>query len=572
MRLFIGSRQGTKMLVDRLCGARAALGVAQRRWLTVCIVVLTLSWTLPAAAAVCYVNAGAGGTNMGVSWTDAYTDLQSALTDANCTEVWVAEGVYKPTSTTSQALSFNINSNVAVYGGFAGDEISRDARDPVAHVTILSGDIDNNDTNVDGVDADTSKIVGSNSHHVVVISGAVGNPITAATVLDGFTLTGGDDSGSALPSEGGGALWCKGNGAGNACSPTLATLVFSGNKATYGGAVALQGYSGGVSNPTLTNVTFTGNSASFFAGAMYNNAQVGGTCSPTLTNVIFSGNSSIGGPAFGGAMIDDGGGMSSPSLTNVTFSGNSASSGAGAIMINGASGTNSPTLINVTFSGNQALSGNGGALYINGSSTSSPTLTNVTFYGNSANGGNGGAIYHSGNNGDFSLTLYNATISGNGASNGGAIYNAGSNSYPFLINSIVWGDSATTSGPEFAYAASAGQVDLFSSIIQNGCAVNNCGGGGVGDANLTGDPVLGPLQNNGGFTQTMMPGLASAAIDALPCSGSHDVPVTDQRGAVRPDSASSGPTRCDIGAVEANSLPGDLIFADKFGSSAWDDF
>lgn len=566
------------MQLDHLADARGALNTrivtrqAQRRWLAVCTALLTVPMTLTAAAAVCYVNGVAGGANTGVAWTDAYTDLQSALTDVSCSEVWVAQGVYKPTASANQALSFNIGSNVAVYGGFVGNEASRGARDPVAHATILSGDIDSNDTDVHGVDADASSIVGSNSHHVVVMSGAVGNPITATTVLDGFTLTGGDDSSSSLPSEGGGAFWCKGSGAGNACSPTLAKLVFSGNKAKYGGAVSLQGYSGGVSNPTLTDVTFTGNSASFFAGAMYNNAQIGGTSSPMLTNVIFSGNSSIGAPAFGGAMIDDGGGTSSPTLTNVTFSGNSASSGAGAIMINGASGTNSPTLTNVTFSGNQATSGNGGAMYIVGSSTSSSTLTNVTFYGNSAGGGNGGAIYHSGNNGDFSLTLYNATISGNSASNGGAIYNAGSNSLPFLINSIVWGDSATTSGPEFAYAASAGHVSLFSSIIQNGCVVNDCGGGGVGDVNLTGDPVLGPLQNSGGFTQTMMPGAASAAIDALPCNDSHVVPVTDQRGAVRPDSASSGATRCDIGAVEANSLPGDLIFANRFGSVPWDQF
>ena len=336
--------------------------------------------------------------------------------------------------------------------------------------------------------------------------------------------------------------------------------------------MALQGYSGGASNPTLTDVTFSGNAANFFAGAMYNNAQVGGTCSPTLTNVTFSNNSSIGSPAFGGAMVDDGGGTSSPTLTNVTFSGNSASSAAGAVMINGASGTNSPTLNNVTFNENQVIGGNGGAVYISGSSTSSVTLTNATFYHNSANAGNGGAIYHSGNNGDFSLTLYNSTINSNSASNGGAIYNAGSNSYPFLINSIVWGDSATTSGPEFAYAASSGGIDLYFSIIENGCAVNNCGGGGPGELNLTGDPVLGPLADNGGFTRTMMPGVGSAAINALPCDGSHEVPLTDQRGAVRPDSASTGSTRCDIGAVEANSLPGDLIFAAKFGSSTWDDF
>ena len=82
-------------------------------------------------SALCYVNGAAGGANTGVSWTDAYTDLQSALSDANCTEVWVAQGVYKPVvpadvgsvTPTERAVSFNIGPGVAVYGGFFGGEL-----------------------------------------------------------------------------------------------------------------------------------------------------------------------------------------------------------------------------------------------------------------------------------------------------------------------------------------------------------------------------------------------------------------------------------------------------------------
>ena len=493
------------MHVDRLAGALGVGMVTQqvrRRWLAVCTALLTIPWTLTAAAAVCYVNAAASAANTGASWTDAYTDLQSALTDANCLEVWVAQGVYKP-AVANQTVSFNISPNVAVYGGFAGEETSREASNPVAHVTILSGDIDNNDTGVNGIDADTSKIVGSNSHHIVVLNGTAGTPITASTVLDGFTLTGGDNTNN---TEGGGALWCHGNGAGHACSPTLARLVLSGNRAVNGGAVAFDGYSGGVSNPALTNVTFSGNSATFFGGAMYNNAQLAGsTSSPTLTNVTFSGNSSAN---YGGAMVNDGtsGGTSSPTLTNVTFSGNSAVNG-GAMFNNGGAGTTYPKLINATFNGNSASYG--------------------------------GAMYN--------LKTYD----------------------PLLIGSILWGDSATISGAEFY--SSSGTASVYDSIVQGGCGTD-CGGTG----NTTGDPNLGSLSNNGGFTQTLMPGagpgIGSAAIDAIACGYSDETPLTDQRGAVRPDSLSSGPTRCDIGAVEANSLPGDLIFADKFGSSTWDDF
>jgi len=456
------------------------------------------------ASALCYVNGGAGGANTGVSWTDAYTDLQAALSDANCTEIWVAQGVYKPVVPANvgsvtpgeRAVSFNIGPGVAVYGGFSGGENSLAARDPATHVTILSGDIDNNDTGLNGVDADTSKIVGSNTRHIVVMNGTAGVAIMANTVLDGFTLTGGDSADNA------GALWCKGNGAGHACSPTLGRLAFSGNRAaSNGGAMALDGYSGGVSSPTLTNITFSGNSAGLFGGAMYDNAQLaGGTSSPTLTNVTFSGNHSAN---YGGAMVND------------------------------ASGTG----------------------------TSNPLLTNVTFSGNSAT--NGGAMFNNGIGFGFSPKLINATFNGNSANYGGAIYN--NNGNVLLLNSILWGDSATTNGSEFFSVS--GETSLYYSIVEGGCLVS-CGGSPI----YTGDPLLGTLADNGGFTRTLMPGPGSAAINAVPCSSSSEAPVNDQRGAVRPDSASSGPNRCDIGAVEADSLPGDLIFADRFGSSPWDDF
>lgn len=549
------------MQFDRL--APGAGGFAQKgrhNGLAVLIAFLTLAWAIPASA-VCYVNGAASG-GAGASWADAYNDLQSALTNAACAEVWVAQGVYKPAAA-GQSVSFVVSPGVAVYGGFSGGEASRDARDPAAHATILSGDIDNNDASVGGVDADATKIAGANSRHVVVMDGTVPlKPVTSATVLDGFTVTGGDNTNSSV--EGGGALWCKGSGTG-VCSPTLARLVFSGNKAILGGALALDCHSGGTSSPTLSDITFSGNFATFFGGALYENAQLsGGTCNPALTNVVFSANTAT---TYGGAMFLDGGGTSSPTLTNVTFDGNAAANG-GAMSVNSPSGTSSPSLTGVTFSGNHASGGDGGALYINASSTSSPILTNITFFGNSATG-NGGAIYHHGNNGDFSLKLINVTITGNSANNAGAIYNVGDNSYPIMLDSIVWSDSAATSAPEFL-STGLGGVSVAYSIIQNGCATSNCSGL---PANIyTGDPKLGALADNGGFTRTLMPGDGSAAIDALACGDSNEVPLTDQRGAVRPDSLSTGSTRCDLGAVEANSLPGDRIFNDRFGSYPWDEF
>ena len=63
-----------------------------------------------------------------------------------------------------------------------------------------------------------------------------------------------------------------------------------------------------------------------------------------------------------------------------------------------------------------------------------------------------------------------------------------------------------------------------------------------GTAIITDDPFLGPLADNGGFTQTHALGAGSSAIDAGDPSF---CPATDQRGVVRP--IGSG---CDIGAYE----------------------
>ncbi len=335
------------------------------------------------SAAPIYVDAGVtGGRNNGSSWTNAYTYLQDGLTAARLCpgmgEVWVATGIYTPGVTTG--ATFTVTSGIQLYGGFAATETLRTQRDWVANPTVLSGDIDGNDATAGGVITHTEGIAGANAKTVVVMDGTSGIPITGTTQMDGFTVTGG--SGGTTFGYGGG-VYCNGAGVGSECSPTIANVVFSGNSASYG-------------------------------GAMYNDGRQGAS-SPSLLNVVFQGNAAPAGN--GGALYNNGyQGVSSPSLTNVVFAYNRATVRAGALYNSADGGVSSPSLVNVSFSGNSA---NFGGAMFNGSwngGASHPILVNVIMFDNSANF-NGGDIYNVGSSPAISYTLVpssTATIYGDG--------------------------------------------------------------------------------------------------------------------------------------------------------------
>ncbi|MBL7201096.1 MAG: PKD domain-containing protein [Anaerolineae bacterium] len=360
--------------------------------------------------ALMYVDTDATGAVTGLSWTDAYTNVQDALDIANAWgnktyEIWVAEGVYYPDRdgdgdhiphavTETFRLSYN---NVHLYGGFSGTETAREQRDWETNVTVLSGDVDGNDlTDSHGIVTHTANINGSNAYHVLYVDGGSARIARANSVIDGFTVTAGQASSGSYPDYRGGALYVDSHLSGHT-PPELTHIAFIGNLASQDGGALYNR-----SNPALTDITFDRNRASSYGGALYN------TGNSTLTNVTFSGNSS----RRGGGMGNTG----SPTLINATFSGNSADWYGGA-MYN--TSTSSPSLINATFSENSAV-WYGGAMY--NTSTSSPALINATFSGNSA-GFNGGAAY---NTVASTLTLANAILWGNTAIGSAQIYNSAS--------------------------------------------------------------------------------------------------------------------------------------------------
>jgi len=425
-----------------------------------------------AAGPPCYVDVDAtGGGNTGADWTNAYTDLQSALTNASCTEIWVAEGIYKPGAAGATTDSFVISPGTTVYGGFAGNEYASSAADPEAHLTVLSGDIDSNDTNTDGVTEVYTDIVGTNSRNVVTMEGSA---LGLSRILNGFTITAGS-----APIFMGAGLWCQANGVAEKCSPSLGNVVFSGNYAgTSGGAVMLAATDGAVASPNLNFVTFRGNHADNQGGGM---------------------------------MIYVDAGTSYAQLNYMTFRDNSAEAGA-ALAVWANAGTANPALSNVTFAGNTAVDV-GGAVYVDTSDggNSSPNIAYATFSDNQA--GMGGAVF---------------------ANEGGA----GNTTLMTVYDVILWNDTATVAGGEL-YTQNGASIWLASSVIDGGCS--GISGVTCSAGNLSTDPLLSPLGDHGGKTETMALLAGSSAIDA----DTYTCIFHDQRGVTRP----LGPD-CDIGAYE----------------------
>jgi hypothetical protein len=180
------------------------------------------------------------------------------------------------------------------------------------------------------------------------------------------------------------------------------------------------------------------------------------------------------------------------------------------------------------------------------------TLTNSTVSGNKTNR-SGGGIFNS--SGGATTNVFNGTITGNTAGDlatgGGGVFNAGSG-FSFQ-NAILAGNRVevlTSIGPIFH------PDDCAGTLVSNGnnlMGLTNCTVTGV--APTVADPNLGPLQNNGGPTQTHALLAGSPAIDAGDPAGCRDnlgaLLTTDQRGATRPfDGNGDGTGQCDIGAFE----------------------
>jgi hypothetical protein len=367
-----------------------------------------------------------------------------------------------------------------------------------------------------------------------------------------------------------------------------------GHTATIQG-VTISGGGGGYADPgggilndhatlTVTNCAVSYNGSAYAGGGIFNDGS-NGNATLTIFDSTVSSNSS----PFGGGIVSDVGDQGSATLTifNSAVNDNVSTNGSPPYDFGSAGGVANSgvaTITNSTISGNSASNFGGGIL-----STGILTITNSTISGNLSGGfgqnnypGSGGGICNFG-----TLVIVDSTISGNTASGndfkghglGGAIYTGpiesgyGAVTMVTMMHSTLSANRATDGGGVYNYqgpdttsiveismtilSAGASGENLFNdggTVTSDGYNLSSDDGGGYlngpGDQINT-DPLLGPLQDNGGatFTCALLPG--SLAIDAGDPNFTPP-PYYDQRG-VRFVRVFNG--RIDVGSFEMQSPP-----------------
>lgn len=326
-------------------------------------------------------------------------------------------------------------------------------------------------------------------------------------------------------------------------------------------------------NLSMSDITVT--------NAKEDNANGGGLLNQTggavsLTNCNFNSNASLnvlgGAGGAGGAIANDG----TMTLTRTDVSFNDAGLEGGGVF-NGANGALTLTESTVSFNTNNTTSTIGGGGIYNAAATVPLTVNRSTIRAN-LTGGNGGGIF---NNAGV-VNIANSTVAFNSAfaNNGGGIYNFGTTtvtnstvadqnfaqigggifndigSTVNLRNTIVAGNDAAASAPDVSGAYASPMFNLIGKADGSTGFVNNMNGNIVGTIAMPVNPMLAPIANNGGATQTyaLMAGspAANAGGNALAVDPNNAPLTTDQRGAGFPRIIGA---RVDIGSFESGFLP-----------------
>lgn len=432
---------------------------------------LALSLCSITLAKTIYVDSAASGSNDGSSWEDAYTALQDALAESKFgDEIHVAEGIYRPDQGVGQTpgdrtASFELKNGIKVYGGFQeGGEIWEN-REPSAYLTILSGDLNQDDaeiTNPANLLNEPSRT--ENSYHVV--KATLCAPIT---ILDGFIIQDGNANGSA-PDDAGGGMYNYIN-----ASPTIINCIFTRNAAqNVGGSFVTEEYR---SKPILQGCCFVNSWAENGGAVCSRSSSV-----PDFQECYLEYNKS---GTNGGAIFCT---ASGPFLSGCNFKNNIAGGSGGAVHAQSNSHLN---FSDCAFEKNQC-SANGGAVSFSGGSHS---LTGCNLNTNIA-GTYGGAIFND-------LAICNnifCDFTSNTAHYGGAMYNLNRNTDS--LNCTFMNNSANSGGAVYSFASEV-NLTIVSNFTNCLFSANEANGADGGVVLLKGDVKLAPTRygkSNGVFT------------------------------------------------------------------------
>jgi subtilisin family serine protease len=415
--------------------------------------------------AVVYVDAAATGSQSGLDWDNAFTDLQIPLAFisqlSGVAEVRVAQGLYHPAGPGGDRYeSFTLINGLALRGGYAGSQgANPEERDVSAYPTILSGDLNEDD----GPDFLNYQ---DNSFHVVV-----GRNLGPDTVLDGFVIAAGNADGMSIHANGGGMLNRNGS------NPVVIDCNFSGNLSSGGGS----GMYNENSNPHVIRCRFSGNSlGGNSGGGMYNIDS-----SPIVEDCEFVANVA----GVGGGMANNDSGNAR--IERCLFKDNQASFGGGLYTRDDCN----PVVIDCRFENNRS-GYTGGGLELRGGN---PSFTRCLIVNNEAGeydwGGSGINAF------DGTITFESCTITGNYSyENGGGM---------FVWNGIVYMQNCTISdntaddqgGGIFLFGHLSGSATLRSCILWNNNAsdvegktisvrYSDVDGGYTGTGNINADPCF----------------------------------------------------------------------------------
>ncbi len=375
------------------------------------------------------------------------------------------------------------------------------------------------------------------------------SPNVTGVGLSGLAIMGGDSPG---------AIWNQGGS-----TLTVSDCSIGGSAGIYNeGTVtvtncAIDNSDPGIDNygtTTISDSTMTGNQTfGQNGGAIYNDGEL------TITSTTLTGNV-VGGGSSGGAIESDGG---SVTITGSAISDNDDDVGGGAGIENDAGTMN---IVDTTVSGNNNEGGSaGGGVDNNGTMSVTDSTVSSNAKGGISNGG--------------TLSVTDSTLSHNGGGGtGDGIYNAGSlevTASTLAQNGNVDG-AIENHGGSATVAASVleGSPACSGAIIDAGYNLDggaSCGFAVTNHSISDVNPRLGPLQDNGGPTETDEPAHGSPLLDVIPQGATGNnmklCPSTDQRGVARPQGS-----ECDIGAVELSPTPQDITSADGVTATAGQPF